>query len=94
VAARVGNTVLGGRISEGTWLLRDLVLEIGLGPAASLMDMDRDQIGHWTRNGLPKHLWQVVRVLCDEHLGKAERISQDTAYCERTSFSLSLTKVG
>jgi len=93
MAERVGNTVLGGRISEGTWLIRDLVLEVGLGPAAALMEVDRDRVAHWTRNGLPKHMWPLARKLCDEHLGTGDPISQDSSYNEMTSFPISLTKV-
>jgi len=85
-----GHTVVAANLfhDEGTQILRSLIEEVGgVRTAAKLMQQEPESVSGWTREGLPKHFWAMVKGLYKAHKGTDDGTRQNP-YCWDTQFSV------
>jgi hypothetical protein len=83
-----GHTVISHYVDEGTQILRDLVGEVGVRPAARMLGEDWAEVAGWTRKGLPEGRWVEVQALYREHRGSSISLPQDPGFDGQAQFTV------
>jgi len=76
-------------VTEGTWVLRDLITEVGIQGVARLLEEDIEKVALWSRRGPPKRLWPILRAHLLE-VGMSSPIRQNVDYDPMMNLSVCL----